>query len=205
MLAKPPRLDDDLAAAKAELEFAAECAATYMNRRVESKRHMVEDRHEYAQGRATEIWGGIKIGLGEEVYPNDPPSCAREKVQAALLRAGTRLEMAEQSIAEATEPLAHGAWVGAFRLCRDTVARVEIGKSDWNGEPELRLALTESGRVALAGLTERAVTENLAIRVDGGVISEPFIAEPLRDRTFNIQARDPRSLDRIRTLAADAC
>jgi len=117
MLAKPPRLDDDLAAAKAELEFAAECAATYMNRRVESKRHMVEDRHEYAQGRATEIWGGIKIGLGEEVYPNDPPSCAREKVQAALLRAGTRLEMAEQSIAEATEPLAHGIRTLAADAC----------------------------------------------------------------------------------------
>lgn len=205
MLEKPARLNDDLAAAKAELEFAAECAATYMNRRIEAKRHMVEDRHEYARGSATEIWGVIQIGLGEEVYPNDPPSCAREKVQAALLRADATLERVERAIAEASAPLAQGAWIGAFRLCRDTVTRAEIGKSDWNGEPELRLRLTRPGRVALTGLTERAVTDNLAIRVDGVVVSEPFIGERLQSDTFNIRARDPNSLDRIRMLATAAC
>lgn len=187
MLEKPRRLNDDLAAAKADLEFAAECAATYMNRRMEAKRQMVEGRHAYAEGRATEIWGKIEIGMGEEEYPNDPPSCAREKVQAALQRAEITLERVERSIAEATSPLAQGAWIGAFRLCRDTVSKAEIGKSDWNGEPELRIVLTGPGGNALASLFARAVTENLAVRVDGGVVSEPFVAEPLQGDSFHIR------------------
>ena len=205
MLGMPPRLTDDMAAAKADLEFSAECAATYMNRRMEAKRHMVEDRYAFTQGCAAEIWGKIEIGMGEEDYPNDPPSCAREKVQAALQRAETALERVERAIAEATGPLAQGAWVGALRLCRDTVSKAVIGKSDWNSEPELQLALTKSGRNALTGLFQQAVTENLAIRVDGGVVSEPFIAEPFQGDRLHIQTRDPQALERIRTVVAHGC
>ncbi|HSX53743.1 MAG TPA: hypothetical protein VLG14_00460 [Sphingomonas sp.] len=46
LLEKPPRLNDDLASANADPEFAAECAATYFRRDPRAPDHTDADRGE---------------------------------------------------------------------------------------------------------------------------------------------------------------
>ncbi|RSU58855.1 SecDF P1 head subdomain-containing protein [Sphingomonas koreensis] len=69
----------------------------------------------------------------------------------------------------------------------------------------MRITLTASSRSALFDLTGRAVGKALAVRVDGRIVFEPHINEPIQGDTFHIQATDSQTLERAQTLVADIC
>lgn len=205
VLELPSHLNAQFAVAVADLEFAGGCIEAHPNRRLDAEYQIISNRHEFDRMWAEKVWGTIEIGMGAEDYPDPPAACTQAKVKAALQRAVTASDRARRSVEQATEPLKQGAWIGALRLCRDTVSRTEIGQEILSAEPAVTLTLTATGRAAFADLTRRSVGTRLAIRVDGKIVSEPMVNEPIESGVLQLPARNAATLDRARMLSALQC
>lgn len=195
-----------------EVEFLGDCLDQGDGDRTDIRYERLERRYWDTRRRVQAIWGSAENPAAisehfftEAFFPEKRRRCRKAQVQTALDNVNAKLAEIEQSLSSADTQQRTGAWVGAFRLCKDTVSQTEIITSDWNGEPALRVTLTATGRDAFAILTERASGESLAARVDDQVVSEPSFNETLQGDSFHIQTRDPQALDRIRTLAMSDC
>ena len=85
------------------------------------------------------------------------------------------LAMASPPAAEAER----GLWLGGIELCRETVAAAELTPDDIDGSPALALTLRPALRAALVRETSGRVGEVLSIRLDGRILSEPVVREPI--------------------------
>jgi hypothetical protein len=86
------------------------------------------------------------------------------------------------ALAAASPPEAgaeRGLWLGGLELCRETVAAAELASDDIDGSPALSVALEPALRAALEEETRGRVGEVLPIRLDGRILAEPVVREPL--------------------------
>lgn len=145
--------------------------------------------------RDSAIWGNVEL---EE--PAEPPCEAGSRNHHTAMGMA-RFQMidilmgsVDKQFAEATVPLAQGVWVGNIRLCRDTVQNVTQTASDWGGNEQVLQVTLADASAAFAELTSRSVGVRLQIRIEGQVVSEPMIHEPITGGQLQISGADVATL-----------
>ena len=104
----------------------------------------------------------------------------------------------------AAEISQRGIWIGDLDLCRAGPVKAEAGADPASGLPIVSIKLSEALRDALAKLTRANVGKPLPIRVDGRIVSEPHVHEPLLNGDLQISGIDRSEADRI-AAALQSC
>lgn len=73
----------------------------------------------------------------------------------------------------------HGLWIGPIQACRDTAESAVAGTEEHSALSNLIVTLKPDQRARLQQETERLVGSPMPIRLDGRVISEPLVREPI--------------------------
>lgn len=90
-----------------------------------------------------------------------------------------------------------GIWIGTIDLCHAGPVDAKAGFDDYGGFPIVNITLPATLRDALAELTTASVGKQLPIRVDGKVVSEPYVNEPILGGLLQISGIDRAEADRI--------
>ena len=72
-----------------------------------------------------------------------------------------------------------GLWFGNLFVCRDTVAGVELTEDPYSSVPMILVTFRPDKRQLLEQETRRLVGKPMAIRLDGKIVSEPMVYEPI--------------------------
>lgn len=101
------------------------------------------------------------------------------------------------SDAPSAEPAEQGIWIGNLDLCRSGRVEAEAGTENYSGLPVVSITLPAELRDALAALTAANIGKPLSIRVDGKVVSEPHVNEPISGGQLQISGLDSAEAHRI--------
>lgn len=100
---------------------------------------------------------------------------------------------------------ARGLWLEDIPLCRDTV----IGASqepDSTGQPDtLSIELTAEAGARLARLTSQHVGQPITIWLDGDVLIQPHVQEPIGGGRLSLSGLAEDELARVNTAAFAVC
>lgn len=98
-----------------------------------------------------------------------------------------------------------GAWIGPIQLCEDTVAEAVIEEGELIPEPTLRLVLHDEAAQAFAELTTDMLGETLPVLLDGDILMEPVVHEPILAGSLQIKGPDMDALERARSAMQAPC
>lgn len=94
-----------------------------------------------------------------------------------------------------------GLWLGTIPLCRETVAEAVLAADELDGRPALALTPGPELRAALERETADRVGEPLPLRLDGRVLAEPVVREPLTAGNVHLSGLDDVAAVRRAALA----
>ncbi len=97
-----------------------------------------------------------------------------------------------------------GIRIGDLDLCRAGPVKAEAGADPASGLPIVNIKLSATLRDALAELTRANIGKPLPIRVDGRIVSEPHVNEPILNGELQISGIDRTEADRI-AAALQSC
>ena len=97
-----------------------------------------------------------------------------------------------------------GLWIGDLRVCRENVERVQVTRDEAQGQAVL-IAFREELRTLLHQETERRVGKPLRVQLDGRVIMEPVVLEPITGGSIQLQSVREDEFDEVRQAAARGC
>lgn len=98
-----------------------------------------------------------------------------------------------------------GLWFGPVHLCRDTVAEAVAGIEDYSGQPTLTLTLASGLQPRLQRATARKVHRTIKIRLDGRVMQEPRVHEPITGTSLRLSGFSREEAEQIRAAALRPC
>ncbi len=93
--------------------------------------------------------------------------------------------------AERATGMERGLWIGPIPVCRDTVERAEIG-TDAFGTSGLTLTFAPHVKPLLLRETTVRAGESVPVRLNGRVIMEPHVPEPIEGRQLFSRRRTGR-------------
>lgn len=134
----------------------------------------------------------------------------RAKVPSAPLRPLAVIALlAVSGCASAPPPAAAaaaevGLWVGPLQLCRDTVEAATAAE-DSIGMPSLEIRLKPELRDRLRRETEKRVGQPMAVRLDGRIVSEPFVQEPITGGEISLSGATRPQIEAMRAASSRAC
>jgi preprotein translocase subunit SecD len=127
-------------------------------------------------------------------------SAARTAALALLiLAAGSGADPACAAEAKA------GLWFGPVHLCRDTVAEAVAGVEEYSGQPTLTLTLASGLQPRLQRATARKVHRTIKIQLDGRVVQETRVREPITGTSLRLAGFSREETERLRTASVRAC
>lgn len=129
--------------------------------------------------------------------------------RARCRRSTTMLEIAQKKL-EALDsafvlhsaPYNSGVWVGTMPLCDAGPVETRKAVEEISGEEVLQITLGKAAAANLAALTTANVGHQLAVRVDGEIIMEPNINEPILGGSIQVMGSSPADVDRLSALLA---
>lgn len=101
-------------------------------------------------------------------------------------------------------PAEKGIWIGSLDLCRSGPVKAMASTDTYSGQPIVNVTLPATLRGALAELTAANIGKPMPIRVDGRVVSEPYVNEPISGGELQISGIDRAEADRI-AAALQSC
>lgn len=93
-----------------------------------------------------------------------------------------------------------GLWLGAVPIRRST-AEVTVSTEAYTGLPSVVFTMKPAWQPLLQRETERTVGGRLQLRLDGKVLAEPLIAEPIYGASFFISLNTDEEAERIEAAA----
>ncbi len=118
------------------------------------------------------------------------------------LAVGTATTLLMSGAANAAET---GLWIGDIALCADMVSDAKISIDEVVQEPLFNLKLTGDATKRLAELTRRSVGKSISIRIDGVMLSEPNVWEPIYNGEIQITGIEPADMDKIIAATQRPC
>lgn len=208
VLALPPALEPALAAASGALARVEHCAGKSDHTEAEF------DQRAWRYFRLS--WSVLKV-WGAKAKPdivaamNLRLGCGTKSRRAEIARFDAAITYAERIFEQAILPMRQGVWIGALRLCRETVARTEPA-ANIAGDPVLRVTLTAEARDRFAALTRNIMAGRddagqIALRVNGVVVTEFGIFERVEAGAIDLPAPTPnrRDFPLLAGLLAEPC
>lgn len=151
--------------------------------------------------RSTEVFNSVRSLWGRqaiiETKVNSRADC--KNIPAKLASAERRIDTLAQSFAIHSTPFNTGVWIGTMPLCDAGPVETRKSVDEYSGEQVLQITLSKADAENLAALTTANVGNQLAVRVDGKLVMEPHINEPIMGGSIQVMA--PQSdLDRLAEL-----
>jgi hypothetical protein len=199
--APPQGLMRSLTTMQAEVERAGGCVEAHPQWRLREALRRRDQRLLAAVGDAVSLWG----------RPADPASaprsargsaCTRAAVEASFAAFDSAVARFESAYAATTAPMVRGLWFGGLRICG---AGAVADESIDAGVPAVAIALPTRLRGPFTALTDAAVYQYLAVRLDGRIVARPHVNEPIRGGTVSLIGPDAATAARLRQAAAEPC
>lgn len=95
------------------------------------------------------------------------------------------------------DPLKKGIWIGNLNLCNAGPVTAMASFDSFSGLPVVNITLDATLSDALGELTAANIGKPLPIRVDGKIVSEPNVNEPIRGGQLQISGLNQAEADRI--------
>jgi preprotein translocase subunit SecD len=99
---------------------------------------------------------------------------------------------------------ARGLWFGPVQVCRDTVETAEIGVDSYSFIPVLVVTFKPHLHARIEEETARRVAEPLPVRLDGRIIQEPIVNEPIAGGSVQMTGQE-EDMPRLREAALGPC
>jgi hypothetical protein len=201
----PPPITASLIAIERPLGFAGECIELHPRLKLQARYDAIEDKYVSAVNQAIGLWGPAVQPPPEALRERPWSSCKHTYVITALRRAERALAIHATLFREATATMNNGGiWFGPLKLCRAVVADAKLTRepSDYLA---LVIKLTGDTAPTLAMLTERSIGHPLAVRLNGKVIAQPIVDEPLERGELQLSGPDRQTLEQIQTALAASC
>lgn len=97
---------------------------------------------------------------------------------------------------------APGLWAGPIRLCRDNVETVE--RAEETGRPAVSFTFKPAMQPRLAEETARLVGQFMPLRLDGRLLANPMVIEPITGLALHVSG-ELGDLQAVRAAALGAC
>ncbi|MEP9357556.1 hypothetical protein [Sphingomonas sp. KR3-1] len=188
-LALPPTLEPALTVASRALFRVEYCSGKSQHNEDEFARR--DQRYFRLSWSALQVWGAkAERDIVEEMRLH--LRCGAKRRNVEIARFDAAISEAERIFEQAILPMRQGVWIGALRLCRETVARTEPALNIVDN-PVLRVTLTSGTRARLATLSEKIMTGRydsgqIALRVNGVVLSELMVYERIESAVIDLPA-----------------
>ncbi|MEP3420255.1 MAG: hypothetical protein ABJN35_00845 [Erythrobacter sp.] len=140
--------------------------------------------------------GGVLVGL---IMPLTMPLSACGEEQG--LKPSARVVPAELRIASEDGSMTFDR----LEMCDANVAKVVITTDLQTSQPALLVTMTETGGVWLANATTRYVSKPMQLIVDGDLIMEPIILEPILGGELQVSGFHGFSNERIGSALLSPC
>lgn len=102
-------------------------------------------------------------------------------------------------------PSPQGLWVADIPLCAETVVNA-ADVPDFDGTMrELSIELTPDAGERFARLTAQAVGKSITVWLDGAVLTEPTVREPITGGRLTISGMDDSQIERARDAVTAPC
>lgn len=98
-----------------------------------------------------------------------------------------------------------GLWIGDIPLCAETVSDANISIDETIPDTFINLKLTGDAAKRLHELTCHSVGQSISIRLDGDVLSEPNVWEPIPDGEIQITGIEQAIMDKIIAATQRSC
>ena len=98
-----------------------------------------------------------------------------------------------------------GLWIGDIPLCAETVSDAKAAIDETIPDTSLSLKLNDDAAKRLHEMTRGSVGQSISIRLDGEVLSEPNIWEPIPDGEIQITGIEQATMDKIIAATQRPC
>lgn len=102
-------------------------------------------------------------------------------------------------------PVEQGLWLGDIPLCSDTVTGLSMEPSYVGDGEALNIELTEQAAVRLTQVTTEHTNEQLPLVLNGEILAQPFINEPIFGGRLSLPGLDPAKIAGIRAAVVARC
>ena len=98
-----------------------------------------------------------------------------------------------------------GLWIGDIPLCAETVSDAKAAIDETIPDTSLSLKLNDDAAKRLHEMTRGSVGQSISIRLDGEVLSEPNVWEPIPDGEIQITGIELATMDKIIAATQRPC
>lgn len=204
ILEPPVRMKANLSTAMTQIHILGECAELHPDLGIEEDFEKRQVTYLSNERNARSIWGNlVQPDYGSS--RDRPVSCSKRNVTAALREADRAFATHRELFSKATATMARGAWVGPLKLCQTVVKQATIGSDTMRHQPILEIELDREAWPVLAEITTRAVNGELAVRMNGRIILQPRVHEPLESGRLDITGPDLETLKAVQLELGNAC
>jgi len=95
--------------------------------------------------------------------------------------------------------------IGTMQLCQPIVSAAVIVDDSPTGEPVVSITLAPDAAARFGQMTQRAIGQQLAITLNGDLISSPYINDRIWGREFLIFHQERQILERVAKAALRKC
>ncbi|PLK27548.1 hypothetical protein [Novosphingobium sp. TH158] len=172
------------------------------------------DRLDNAIGRDRGIWGMQVKGhdldaRGVEAFWRDTtqkafPTCTVATLNQSATRAVSAIAAYEAASAARTAPMAQGLWIGPVRACKAGVVARQSGRAA-PGTMALTIAFDPRGAKALRQVSQNSLNLPLDIRLDGRIVMQPILGDPLESGRIQVPFASEGQLARASAAIAEPC
>lgn len=213
-IAYPASLQAPLTDARRYAGFFENCAArTKAPLALRRQFDQLSDRLGNDIARDRGVWGVQVKGHdlkanGVEVFWSDqaPPAfaaCNAKTLAQSVAKAKDAISAYESAFAAATPGLAKGLWIGPLKACKASVIKSLVTTSAGMGALSVNFA--KPSAKALKTVSINSLRLPLDIRLDGKLIMQPLLGDPLESGGLQITSPDAAMLARAKAAVDGPC
>lgn len=160
------------------------------------------------------IWGfGVKghdlRPDGVELFWSDKAptafaACSAKALTQAAAKAKDAIAAYEAAFAATTAGMAQGLWIGPLKACKAGVTASQTGRESGGGT-WLSITFDKRSAAALKAISVNSLKLPLDVRLDGKLIMQPFLTEPLNSGGLRISSDNAAQMARAKEASSGPC
>lgn len=169
-----------------------------------------EDRFDRAFDALTAVGDQAEALFGPDPTPQpwDVPAasegCGERAFAGYEAAARAALAEARQRLAEVTARMP-GLWLGTLQVCAANLADAKVEPYLEDAMWMLNLQLLPASRERLLAETEHKVGKPMSVHLDGKMVMQPIVYEPLATGSLSLTGPEREALEQVRAAALRNC
>lgn len=133
------------------------------------------------------------------------PACSAKTLTQAATKAKDSVAAYEAAFTAATIGLNSGLWIGPLKACKAGVVASQTGPEPISGGGFLSITFDKRSAKALKTVSTNSLKLPLDIRLDGKLLMQPYLGDPLDGGGLQITSVDTAALARAKSAVAGPC